>query len=48
MNPWKREDPAGGPAIAAESPNSPIFMSEVRAPAAAANGSASRIASSTG
>ena len=36
------------PAIAAETPNTPILMSEVRAPAASAKRSASRIDNSTG
>ena len=46
--PWNEKSQPAAPAIAAERPNMPTFSAEVRAPAAAANGSASRIASSTG
>ncbi len=46
--PWKAKTQPAAPAIAAERPKRPILISAVRAPAAAANGSASRIASSTG
>ena len=47
MKPWKQKTQPASPAIAAESPNIATLISEVRAPAEAASGSASRIASST-
>jgi hypothetical protein len=48
MKPWNENTQPARPAIAAARPNIATLTSEVRAPAAAANGSASRIASSTG
>ena len=46
--PWNAKIQPAPPAIPADRPNIAILISDVRAPAAAANGSASRIASSTG
>ncbi len=46
--PWNENTQPAAPAIAADRPNMQILTRAVRAPAAAANGSASLIASSTG